>query len=106
MLKYIIFFCFVFSDYNNDAIVRAQATILLHKIITKKPEYANTFLHFVLAELEKNKNKRYFKDSHLHRIKHRLVQTLLVLEPVLNMVIKNRKFYKTISEITVCCTPN
>ncbi|XP_046830389.1 probable methyltransferase TARBP1 isoform X1 [Vespa crabro] len=73
------------TDYNNDAIVRAQATILLHKIITKKPEYASIFLHSVLAELEKNKNKRYFKDSHLHRVKHRLIQILLVLEPLLNM---------------------
>ncbi|KAL2737261.1 putative methyltransferase TARBP1 isoform X1 [Vespula maculifrons] len=72
------------TDNNNDAIVRAQAIVLLHKIITKKPEYASIFLHSVLAELEKNKNKRYFKDSHLHRIKHRLIQILLVLEPVLN----------------------
>lgn len=82
--------------------MRAQATILLHKIITKKPEYASIFLHSVLAELEKNKNKRYFKDSHLHRVKHRLIQILLVLEPLLNMVIKNRKFYKIIFETIVC----
>ncbi|KAK2576673.1 hypothetical protein KPH14_005334 [Odynerus spinipes] len=72
-------------DHNIDATVRAQAVILLHKIITTKRENAQIFLHSVLAELEKSKNKRYFKDSHLHRVKHRLMQILLILEPVLDM---------------------
>lgn len=35
-------------------------------------------------ENEKNKNKdRYFGDSQVHRLKHRLMQALLLLEPIL-----------------------
>ncbi|KAI4486649.1 hypothetical protein M0804_006019 [Polistes exclamans] len=72
-------------DYNIDATVKAHAVILFHKIITENPKYALIFWQLVSEELKKYTNKRYFKDSYLHRIKHRLMQILLLLEPLLNM---------------------
>ncbi|XP_015174390.1 PREDICTED: uncharacterized protein LOC107065317 [Polistes dominula] len=71
-------------DYNIDATVKAHAVILLHKIISKNPEFALIFWQFVNEELKKYIDKRYFKDSYIHRVKHRLMQILLLLEPVLN----------------------
>ncbi|XP_011690186.1 PREDICTED: uncharacterized protein LOC105451442 isoform X2 [Wasmannia auropunctata] len=72
-------------DYNNDAAIRAQAIILLHRIINNsESNYAATFVRLILDALEKNKTKRYFKDSPLHKLKHRIMQVLLILEPVLN----------------------
>ncbi|KAG5315232.1 TARB1 methyltransferase, partial [Acromyrmex insinuator] len=72
-------------DHNNDAAIRAEAVILLHRIISN-PEfnYAASFGQSVLNELIKNKTKRYFKDSPLHKLKHRIMQILLILEPVLS----------------------
>ncbi|KYN44609.1 putative methyltransferase TARBP1 [Trachymyrmex septentrionalis] len=72
-------------DHNNDAAIRAEAVILLHRIISN-PECncAASFGQSVLNELIKNKTKRYFKDSPLHKLKHRIMQILLILEPVLS----------------------
>ncbi|XP_070154969.1 probable methyltransferase TARBP1 [Polyergus mexicanus] len=71
-------------DHNNDAAVRAEATILLHKIISHlELNYAAVIVPLILEILEKYKNKRYFNDSYLHKLKHRLMQILLILEPVL-----------------------
>ncbi|KAL6253772.1 hypothetical protein P5V15_015576 [Pogonomyrmex californicus] len=71
-------------DNNNDIAIRAEAVILLHKIISH-PEikYVETFTRIVINALEQNKNRRYFKDSILHKLKHRLMQILLILEPIL-----------------------
>ncbi|XP_070524773.1 probable methyltransferase TARBP1 isoform X2 [Cardiocondyla obscurior] len=71
-------------DYNNDAAIRAEAIILLHRIIHPELNYATTFVQLILDALEKNKTKRYFNDSFLHKLKHRTMQALLILEPVLN----------------------
>ncbi|XP_029666388.1 uncharacterized protein LOC115237466 [Formica exsecta] len=71
-------------DHNNDAAVRAEATVLLHKIINHlELNYAAVIVPLILEILEKYKNKRYFNDSYLHKLKHRLMQILLILEPVL-----------------------
>ncbi|EZA56834.1 putative methyltransferase TARBP1 [Ooceraea biroi] len=72
-------------NYNNDAAVRAQATVVLHRIISY-PElnYLTKIMSLILEILEKYKNKRYFNDSYLHKLKHRLMQILLILEPILN----------------------
>ncbi|KAI4503013.1 hypothetical protein M0802_002057 [Mischocyttarus mexicanus] len=72
-------------ECNIDATVKAHAVILLHRIITEKPKYALIFWQLVSEEFEKYNNKRYFKDSYLHKIKHRLMQILLILEPLLSM---------------------
>ncbi|XP_012146742.2 tRNA (guanosine(18)-2'-O)-methyltransferase TARBP1 isoform X1 [Megachile rotundata] len=71
-------------DYNNDTNVRALSIILLYKIISANTEYASTFLPVVLQKLEKYRNKRYFNHSYIHKIKHRIMQILLILQPVLN----------------------
>jgi len=75
---------FINRDHNNDAAIRAEAIILLHRIISN-PElnYTTIFVRLILDVLEKNKTKRYFKDSPLHKLKHRIMQVLLILEPVL-----------------------
>ncbi|XP_032671611.1 uncharacterized protein LOC116844322 isoform X2 [Odontomachus brunneus] len=68
-------------DHNNDAAVRALATILLHRTARNS---ATTVLPLIFEMLEKHKNKRYFNDSYIHKLKHRLMQILLILEPVMN----------------------
>jgi len=74
-------------NYYNDTAIRAQAIVLLHRIINH-PElnYTTKIIPLVFEIFEKFKNKRYFNDSYIHKLKHRLMQTLLILEPVLNEV--------------------
>nr|XP_034196392.1 uncharacterized protein LOC117611961 isoform X2 [Osmia lignaria] len=71
-------------DYNNDTSVRALSIILLYKIINADKEYASMLLPIVLQKLEKFRNKRYFNHSYIHKIKHRIMQILLILQPILN----------------------
>ncbi|XP_076647010.1 tRNA (guanosine(18)-2'-O)-methyltransferase TARBP1 [Halictus rubicundus] len=73
-------------DHNNDGSIRALSVILLHRTITVDVEYATGFLPIVLQKLEEYKNKRYFNHSYIHKIKHRIMQILLVLQPILNEV--------------------
>ncbi|XP_043584923.1 uncharacterized protein LOC122568806 isoform X1 [Bombus pyrosoma] len=70
-------------DHNNDANVRAASVILLHQIINEDREFGSTFLPTILQKLEKYKNKRYFNHSYIHKIKHRIMQTLLIIQPIL-----------------------
>ncbi|XP_076181951.1 tRNA (guanosine(18)-2'-O)-methyltransferase TARBP1 [Ptiloglossa arizonensis] len=71
-------------DHNNDASIRILSVILLHRIISSDKGYASIFLPMVLQKLEKYKNKRYFNHSYIHKIKHRIMQVLLILQPILN----------------------
>ncbi|XP_011858439.1 PREDICTED: uncharacterized protein LOC105555992 isoform X2 [Vollenhovia emeryi] len=71
-------------DYNNDTAIRAEAVILLHRIIHSEVNYTVTFVRLILDTLEKHATKRYFNDSPLHKLKHRAMQILLILEPLLN----------------------
>lgn len=74
-------------DHNNDAAIRAKAIVLLHKIINHlELNYATIIVPLILEILEKYKNKRYFNNSYIHKLKHRLIQILLILEPVLSEV--------------------
>ncbi|XP_016918627.3 uncharacterized protein LOC108001866 isoform X2 [Apis cerana] len=66
-------------DYN----IRATSVILLHKIINEDKEFASIFLPIILQKLEKYKNKRYFNYSYIHKIKHRIMQILLIMQPIL-----------------------
>ncbi|CAK9805252.1 Probable methyltransferase TARBP1 [Anthophora plagiata] len=70
-------------DYNNDANIRATSVVLLHRIINEDETFASTFLPIILQKLEKYKNKRYFNHSYIHKIKHRIMQILLIMQPVL-----------------------
>ncbi|XP_014488611.1 PREDICTED: uncharacterized protein LOC106751882 isoform X2 [Dinoponera quadriceps] len=81
-------------DHNNDAAVRASATILLHRIVSYPVlNYATTVVPLIFEMLDKYRNKRYFNDSYIHKLKHRLMQILLILEPVMSeeLVILLRK---------------
>nr|XP_033329687.1 probable methyltransferase TARBP1 isoform X1 [Megalopta genalis] len=73
-------------DHNSDASIRALSVTLLHKTITADVKFASVFLPIVLQKLEEYKNKRYFNHSYTHKIKHRIMQTLLILHPILNEV--------------------
>lgn len=74
-------------DYHNDAAVRVEAIVLLYKIINNPDlNYAAEIMPLMVDMLEKHKERRYFKDSQLHKLKYRLMQSLLILEPVLNEV--------------------
>ncbi|XP_015607513.1 probable methyltransferase TARBP1 isoform X2 [Cephus cinctus] len=71
-------------SYNIDTVIRAKSTILLCKAISTDSEVGATFLSLAARRLESFKNKRYFGDSHLHRIKHRIMQVFLLIVPVLD----------------------
>lgn len=75
-------------DLIVDTAIRAQSAIILCNFM-KSPnaaEFRANLLTDLLSLLGQNKNKRYFDNSHLHRLKHRVMQTLLILEPFLNEV--------------------
>ncbi|EFN85513.1 Probable methyltransferase TARBP1 [Harpegnathos saltator] len=72
-------------DHNNDAAVRASAMIILHRIVSiPELNYVMTIVPLIFETLEEYKNKRYFNDSYIHKLKHRLMQILLILEPVMS----------------------
>ncbi|XP_076632949.1 tRNA (guanosine(18)-2'-O)-methyltransferase TARBP1 isoform X1 [Colletes latitarsis] len=71
-------------DHDNYTSIRVLSVVLLHEIISADIEYTSTFLPIVLQKLEKYKNKRYFNHSYIHKIKHRIMQILLILQPTLN----------------------
>ncbi|KOX69854.1 putative methyltransferase TARBP1 [Melipona quadrifasciata] len=70
-------------DHNNDVNIRAASVILLHQIINQDKRFGTIFLPIVLQKLEKYKNKRYFNHSYIHKIKHRIMQILLIIQPIL-----------------------
>ncbi|XP_039313554.1 uncharacterized protein LOC105193761 isoform X2 [Solenopsis invicta] len=75
-------------DSNNDTAIRAEAIVLLHRIISYSESdciaYVNNHAQTLLDTLKTNKTKRYFNDSPLHKFKHRIMQILLILEPALS----------------------
>ncbi|XP_020300131.1 uncharacterized protein LOC109863885 isoform X2 [Pseudomyrmex gracilis] len=71
-------------DQSNDTAIRAQAVILLHKIVSHLKSNNVAIVSCILEMLDKYKNKRHFNDSYIHKLKHRLMQILLMLEPVLS----------------------
>lgn len=85
--------CPVGSDCSVDNEVRARAVQLLlaacgsslrHQIVGKLMEA------LVLKDKAESSHKtRYYGDSQLHRLKHRVMQSLLILEPLLDVVSTN-----------------
>ncbi|XP_058801284.1 uncharacterized protein LOC131670013 isoform X2 [Phymastichus coffea] len=75
---------FLNRQCNVDVAVRAAAVIQLCKALDDNKENANVLLPFILQKLSSIQSKRYFADSQLHRLKHRIMQTLLILQPHLN----------------------
>ncbi|OAD54202.1 putative methyltransferase TARBP1 [Eufriesea mexicana] len=68
-------------DHSNDINIRAASVVLLHKIINEDTEFASIFLPKILQKLDKYKHKRYFNHSYMHKIKHRIMQILLIIQP-------------------------
>ncbi|XP_012273823.1 probable methyltransferase TARBP1 isoform X2 [Orussus abietinus] len=64
--------------------VRARAVILLHNILCQNSDCGLKILPLVIEKLEESTGKRYYGDSYLHRIKHRLLQVLLLIEPMIH----------------------
>ncbi|XP_012266900.2 probable methyltransferase TARBP1 isoform X2 [Athalia rosae] len=73
-------------NININAAIRANAVILLHKMIIDEPLHAVRLLPMMIAVLNEKQNKRYFGDSQIHRQKNRIMQVLLVLQPILEQV--------------------
>ena len=66
--------------------IRAAAVSQLCMALQKNNENASLFLPLVLEKLLAFQGKRYYADSQLHRLKHRLMQVLLILQPYLSKV--------------------
>ncbi|KAK0181432.1 hypothetical protein PV327_003720 [Microctonus hyperodae] len=74
------------SGIYIDVLFRAECILLLLRVMNSVgAQYfsVNTVLFFtsILVNL---KNKRYFADSNIHRIKHRVMQLLLIIQPLLD----------------------
>jgi hypothetical protein len=66
--------------------IRAAAVIQLSNALHNDEENASLFFPFIIKKLLTLQNKRYFANSQLHRLKHRILQILLILQPYLNKV--------------------
>ena len=71
-------------DHDNDASIRALSAVLFHKITSADNQHASVLFPDFLQKLAKYKNKRYFNNSSMHKTKHRILQSLLILQPNLN----------------------
>lgn len=74
------------QNHNIDNEIRARGFIFFHRALCVDENFSTDILHFAIKSLKKFKGKRYFSDSNSHRIQQRIFQTLLILEPILNMV--------------------
>ncbi|XP_043277155.1 uncharacterized protein [Venturia canescens] len=76
------------SNIGKDISIRCRAVIAMMEFLGEPKELNSTFREKMLQEilliLKNHRNKRYFDNSHVHRLKHRAMQALLVLEPYLN----------------------
>lgn len=72
-------------NVNTTAATRAHAVTLLHKMITDDPAHGVQLLPLFATQLNESQNKRYFGDSQMHRLKNRIMQVLLVLQPILEI---------------------
>ncbi|KAK6640292.1 hypothetical protein RUM44_011978 [Polyplax serrata] len=75
-------------EFNGSNEIRARAVAMIVCLNSNNSRHQKFAWELAenLLKMEDNMNKnklRYFGDSHVHRLKHRLVQALLLLEPVL-----------------------
>ncbi|OXU28380.1 hypothetical protein TSAR_002234 [Trichomalopsis sarcophagae] len=75
---------FINRQCNIDAAIRAAAVLQLIKALQNDNKNAALLLPLILKKLLAIQKKRYFADSQLHRLKHRLMQILLILQPYLD----------------------
>jgi len=87
----VIFMVFC-SNFNSAAQSRILAIMLMQAILNKV-EDKNKYLKYVVEKLlkineeESFHRKRYFNNSTTHRLKHRISQTLLILQHLFTRVI-------------------
>lgn len=75
-----------FRQSNVDAAIRTVAIVQILKGLQANTNNSAEFLRLVLAKLSVFGAKRYYADSQLHRLKQRLMQILLILQPALDRV--------------------
>lgn len=66
--------------------VRANAVILLHKMITDDPTHAAKLLPLIVGKLNESQSEPDLDDFQARCIEHRIMQILLVLQPMLTAV--------------------
>lgn len=90
------------STVYIDVIFRAHCTlILLNKMsLDKESSTARTLVLNFLKILKKYQDKRYYGDSTMHRMKHRIMQLLLLIQPALDPL-TTRELHDTISELII-----
>ncbi|XP_015117795.1 probable methyltransferase TARBP1 [Diachasma alloeum] len=70
---------FGLGEYT-DVITRASLVILMTRMAVQgKENIVKSYIPQLLSMLEKQKNKRYFGDSNVHRLKFRIMQILVLL---------------------------
>ncbi|KAK0093220.1 hypothetical protein PV326_014017 [Microctonus aethiopoides] len=85
-----------------DVLFRAECILLLLRVMNSLgPQYfsVNRVLFFT-SMLVNLKNKRYFDNSNIHRIKHRVMQLLLIIQPLLDKE-ATTVLYDTICDLIV-----
>lgn len=78
------------SDCCVDNEVRARAVLLLLSACgsSRSRQVAGKLMDALILkdQTESSCKNRYYGDSHLHRLKHRIMQSILILEPLLDRV--------------------
>lgn len=73
-------------NISNDATIRAHAVTLLYKMITDDQKHAVEMLPLLYAKLTESQTNQNLEDSQLHHLQNRIMQVLLVLQPMLEKV--------------------
>ncbi|XP_066581034.1 probable methyltransferase TARBP1 [Prorops nasuta] len=66
-----------------DKLIKLHSTIALTAIVINNKSFTSDLFLSILEELLRDKNKRYYMDSYLHLKKTRLMEILLLIQPVL-----------------------
>lgn len=67
---------------------RAHAITFLHKMITDDPTHASKLVKLMIAKLDKIRTEQDLERSQKHLIEHRIMQVVLILQPILETVSK------------------
>lgn len=76
-----------YKNIHIDAFLRAQLIFLFIAPVKASPdlfpEREDRVISILLSTLKAQQGKRYYGDSRLHRVKHRVMQLLLIIHPCL-----------------------
>ncbi|KAG8041708.1 hypothetical protein G9C98_007012, partial [Cotesia typhae] len=91
-----------------DTLFRAESVFLIINALQSNQksvsvsEKEDDIVFLLLSTLKAHQNKRYYNDSHLHRVKHRVMQLLLVITSMLRLKEENLvKIHDTIGELII-----